>query len=179
MRWRRAPCTDGGATRAATACPTHLLAGPPSRGLPLRGAPPRTKEGWRVQRLAPSASYPPPPPQPAHPERRGRGRGQSQQLRRHCAGAMAPTSHCPAPPTPPSQLNLWVVPDAGRNPPILVGRALCRAEPSRKGAGAPATPPGMGSVAPLVERFEAMPPFRGQFGTVLCTSCRKWKWCVN
>ena len=41
---------------------------------------------------------------------------------------------------------LWVVPYAGRNPPMLVGGALCRAEPSmtREGQGLVAKPPVMG-----------------------------------
>ena len=54
------------------------------------------------------------------------------------------------PPLPPVNQHLWVVPYAGRNPPILVGRALCRAEPSEYGATSPLKPPGMGGVAPLV-----------------------------
>ena len=45
--------------------------------------------------------------------------------------------------------SLWVVPYAGRNPPMLVGRALCRAEPSmtREGQGPVAKPPVMGPAA--------------------------------
>ena len=52
------------------------------------------------------------------------------------------------------------MPYAGPNRPMLVGRALCRAEPSGKGAEAPTTP-GMGVVAPLLKWFEATPPLRG------------------
>ena len=40
---------------------------------------------------------------------------------------------------------------------MLVGRALCRADPSGKGAGGDK----MGGVAPVVERFEATLPLRG------------------
>ena len=35
--------------------------------------------------------------------------------------------------------------------------------------GGPCNPPGMGGVAPLVERFQATPPLRGLNGTLLCT----------
>ena len=44
---------------------------------------------------------------------------------------------------------LWVVPYAGRNPPMLVGCALCRAEPSLTcvGRGPVAKPPVMGPAA--------------------------------
>ena len=109
----------------------------------LQVLPSGTTTNHTTPRTAPPVPPTPPPPSPEHPGRHGQGRDQSPQLRRHYAGAMAPTSRCPGPPPPPprGQLNLWVVPHAGRNPPILVGRALCRAEPSRKGAGAPATPP--------------------------------------
>ena len=44
---------------------------------------------------------------------------------------------------------LWVVPYAGQSPPMLVGRALCRAEPSMTcvGRGPMAKPPVMGPAA--------------------------------
>ena len=64
-----------------------------------------------------------------------------------------------------------MVPYAGLKPPILVGPALCRAEPSKSGAGAPTTAPGMGGVAPLVERVKATPPLRGLNETKLGPGC--------
>ena len=73
---------------------------------------------------------------------------------------MAPASRCREPPRRPIQQNLWVVPYAGRNPPMLVGRALCRAEPSGKGAGGPLNPRN-GRRGPAGQRFEATPPLRG------------------
>ena len=87
----------------------------------------------------PKHHLPPPPPLPSQTLRTPRpGRGQSPEIRRQYAGAMTSTPRCPTPPS--GQLNLWMVPYAGRSPSIVVGCALCRAESSRKGAGAPATP---------------------------------------
>ena len=66
---------------------------------------------------------------------------------------------CAPPPLPLVQPNLWMVPYAWRNPPILGGRALCKAEPSICGKGTRG-PHGMGGAAPQVRWFEATSPLR-------------------
>ena len=98
----------------------------------------------------------PPPPPPALPNALTAAAGEL---------ARAPSYDATAP-------GRWHLPHAALHPPPppateLLSGALCWAEPSRRGVGAPASPPpppGMGGVAPLVERFEATPPLRDHTG---------------
>ena len=68
--------------------------------------------------------------------RGGVGRRESAGTRR--ARGSGGTARQDLRPPPPTCQHLWVVPYAGRNPPMLVGRAL--AEPSTEGARVPTTP---------------------------------------
>ena len=114
--------------------PARLPASPPPRGLPQWGAP---KDDSRVGGYG-SLPHAPPTPPPPLPCALNAVAGEGARARGYDATAPGrwrlPRAAQPPPP-PPGQLNLWVVPYAGRNPP---GKG--------RGPPQPPPPPGMGGV---------------------------------